>query len=152
MRNFVSLIITLLIFISCSAKKDVPIQGNVEQTILTQERGALDRWSAGDPMGFAEMAADDVTYFDDIMAQTRLDGLEELRDYLTSLVGQIPPHTYEILDPKVQVYGDMAISTLHYQPIIDGEPGPPWKATDVFRWSDGEWRLVHAHWSLVKQQ
>ncbi|UCG61744.1 MAG: nuclear transport factor 2 family protein [Candidatus Zixiibacteriota bacterium] len=152
MRHYVSLIFILLIFISCTAKQEVPGQEAVEQAILAMERQALDRWSAGDPVGFAENAADDITYYDDIAAQTRLDGLEELRSYLTSLEGQIPAHDYELLDTRVQVYGDIAISTLHYQPNVDGEPGPLWKATDVYRFSNGEWRMVHAHWSLVKQE
>jgi len=152
MRHYVSLIFILLIFISCTAKQEVPSQEAAEQAVLAMERQALDRWAAGDPMGFAEAAADDITYFDDITAQTRLDGLEEFRSYLTSLEGQIPAHTYELLDTKVQVYGNIAISTLHYQPSIDGEPGPLWKATDVYRLSNGEWRVVHAHWSLVKQE
>ena len=101
---------------------------------------------------YQDSAADDITYYDDIAAQTRLDGLAEFRSYLTSLEGKITPHTYEILDHKVQVYGNTAISTLHYQPSVDDEPGPLWKATDVYRMSNGEWRMVHAHWSLVKQE
>ena len=152
MRNLIPIIAILLIAISCSTKQDVPSQEKVEQAIFAEERRALDRWAAGDPMGFAEIAAEDITYYDDIAAQTRLDGLEEFRGYLTSLVGEISSHTYEILDPRVQVFGDIAISTLQYQPSIGGEPGPLWKATDVYRLTNGEGRLVHAHWSLVKKQ
>lgn len=152
MKNYVPHLFILLIFISCGGNKDVLTQEKVEQAILAEERRALDRWAAGDPIGFSENFADDVTYFDDIAAQTRIDGLEEIRSYLTSLVGKITPHTYEIVDPKVQVYGDIAICTMRYHPSIDGEPGPPWKATDVYRLINGEWRLVHAHWSLVNQK
>ena len=150
MRNFLSLILVPLILISCTAKKDLPTPENAEQAILALERQALDRWSSGDPMGFAEMSADDITYYDDVAASTRIDGLEEFRSYLASIAESIPPHTYEILDPRVQVYGDIAISTLHYQAKFGEELQSPWKATDVFRLSNGEWRLVHAHWSLVK--
>ncbi|OGC93482.1 MAG: hypothetical protein A2W25_05605 [candidate division Zixibacteria bacterium RBG_16_53_22] len=131
-------------------KQDTLSQKNVEQTILAREHQWLDRWAAGDPLGFSEISADDVTYFDDVAAQTRIDGLEEMRSYLTSLVGKYPPHTYQIVDPKVQVYGDIAICTLRYHSSIGGEPGPPWKATDVYRLTNGEWHMVHAHWSLVK--
>lgn len=150
MKNLFLFIAILLISISCEKKQDTQTQQNVEQIILAKERQALDRWSAGDPLGFAVNFADDVTYFDDISAQTRINGLEEMRNYFTTLVGKIPIHTYEIVDPMVQVYGNIAISTLHYHSIIDGEPGQPWKATDVYRLTDGEWRVVHAHWSLIK--
>lgn len=150
MRNLILFFPILLIFSSCETKQETPTQEDVEQTILAKERQALDRWAAGDPVGFSEGFAEDVTYFDDIGASTRIDGLEELRTYLTSLEGEIPPHTYEIVDPKVQVYGDIAICTLRYHGSINDEPGSPWKATDVYRLTDGEWHLVHAHWSLVK--
>ena len=150
MRNLILLFSFLLIFTACETKQDTPTQEEVEQTILAMERQVSDRWSAGDPLGYAEYSAEDVTWFDDIAASTRIDGLEELRTYLTSLEGEIPPHTYEIVDPKVQAYGDIAICTFRYQGIFNDEPGTPWKATDVYRLTDGEWRLVHAHWSLVK--
>jgi hypothetical protein len=150
MKNFILLFSILLIFTSCNTKQSATTQENVEQTILAMERQSLDRWSAGDPLGFAVNFADDATYFDDIAAQTRIDGLEELQKYLKSLVGKIPPHTYEIVDPKVQVYDKFAIVTLHYHSKIGDEPGPPWKATDVYRLINGKWHVVHAHWSLVK--
>jgi ketosteroid isomerase-like protein len=98
-------------------------------------------------------AADDITYFDDIGAHRRVDGIEAVRDYLASLEGEIPPHEYELLDPKVQIYGDTGVLTMRYQATMaDGQPGPPWKATSVYRRTAGEWRMVHAHWSLVKAQ
>jgi ketosteroid isomerase-like protein len=122
------------------------------EAILAQERKALDRWSSGDPLGYLEVDADDVTYFDDIGASSRIDGKGEMQAYLEMLVGKVPPHSYEIIDPKVQVYGDVGILTLHYQGMLeDGTPAPVWKATSVYRLADEEWRIVHAHWSLVKE-
>lgn len=123
-----------------------------EQAILAQERRALDQWSQGKPSGYVAIQADDVTYFDDIGASRRIDGVAALKQYMESLDGQIPPHRYEVVDPKVQVYGDVGILTMRYEPTAeDGSPGPPWKATSVYRRQDGEWRIVHAHWSLVKE-
>ena len=151
MKNFILLLATLLIFTSCGKKQNTLTQVNVEQTILAKDRQALDRWAAGDPLGFSVNFAEDATYFDDIAAHTRLDGLEEIQNHFASLEGNIPPHSYEIVDPKVQVYGDIAISTLRYHSSINGEPGPPWKATNVYRLTNDEWYIVHAHWSLVKE-
>ena len=124
---------------------------NPESAILDQERRALDRWSQGDPLGYVDGGADDITYFDDIGAHRRVDGIDAVREYLASLEGEIPPHEYEMLDPKVQIYGDTGILTMRYQATMaDGQPGPPWKATSVYRRTAGEWRMVHANWSLVK--
>lgn len=153
MKHFILLFSILLIFTSCEVKQNTLTQEEVEKTILAQERKVWDRWSSGDPLGFAENFADDATYFDDIAAQTRLDGREEIQNYIATFEGNIPLHTVEIVDPKVQVYGDIAIFTFHYQSTMpDGEPNSPWKVTDVYRLINGEWRIVHAHWSLVKEQ
>jgi len=125
---------------------------NDERAILGQECRALDQWAAGNPLGYVDIDADDVTYFDDIGAHSRIDGLDTLRTYLAGLIGKIPPHKYELVDPRVQVYGDVAILTLRYQPSdTDGKPLTAWKATSVYRRSATDWRIVHAHWSTVKE-
>lgn len=125
---------------------------NAEQEILAQERRALDGWSSGDPMGYAEVMADDVTYIDDIGAQNRIEGIEAQRAYLASLRGEIPAHRYELQNTKVQIYGDTAVLTMRYAPSgEDGTPFPPWKATSVYHHDGQEWRIVHAHWSMMKE-
>lgn len=126
--------------------------GDAGQAILAQERRALDRWAKGDPLGYVHIDADDVTYFDDIGAHARINGLAALRKYFASLAGKIPPHRYEIVEPKTQIYGDIGILTLRYHPTAaDGRPLTRWKATSVYRRSAGEWHIVHAHWSVVKE-
>jgi hypothetical protein len=82
-------------------------QTGAEQAILDEERQALARWAQGSPTAYAEVFAGDATYFDDIGAQTRIDGLDALKAYMASLQGKIPPHRQEIVNPKVQVYGDV---------------------------------------------
>lgn len=133
-------------------REDIVTNGNAEQAILAQERRALDRWSQGKPVGYVDIDADDITYFDDIGAHTRVDGIEAMRNYFESLEGKIPPHRYELVAPKVQIYGDIGILTLRYHAhATDGEPLTRWKATSVYRRIAGEWRIVHAHWSIVKE-
>lgn len=122
-----------------------------EQAILARERSALERWSRGDPIGYLEIDADDVTYFDDIGAHHRVDGIDAMREYMSALKGRIPGHDYELVDPRVQLYGDIGILTMRYHPAApDGSPMPPWKATSVYRRTGDDWRIVHAHWSLAK--
>lgn len=122
---------------------------NAREDILAQERLSLDRWAAGDPEGYAENAAADVTYFDDIGASARVDGLDACVAYLASL--QIPPHSYEIVHPNVQVYGDVGILTLHYHGLApSGEVASRWKATVVYRRDAEGWHKVHAHWSEIR--
>ena len=126
-------------------------QPETEQAIVAQERRALEQWAKGNPLGYLEIDADDVTYFDDIGAHSRVDGIGAMRTYLGSLKDKIPPHRYEIVNPKVQLYGDIGILTLRYHAYgADAQPMARWKATSVYRRVDDQWRIVHAHWSLVK--
>lgn len=128
-------------------------QNDDADQVLARERQALDQWSQGKPRGYADVMSEEITYFDDIGALQRKEGLAAMREYLASLEGQIPPHRYEVADPKIQRYGDVAILSFRYQPsTADGEPLTAWKATSVYhREADGEWRIVHGHWSMVKE-
>jgi ketosteroid isomerase-like protein len=97
-------------------------------------------------------ATADASYFDDIAAQERVAGGDALRAYAAGLAGQIPPHAFEMVDPLVQLAGDAAVLTFRYHPAApDGTPLPAWRATTVYRREEGEWRLLHAHWSMQKQ-
>lgn len=123
-----------------------------DQAILAQERRALDRWAQGKPLQYFDRWAEDITYFDDIGAHRRIEGIVAMRNYAASLEGKVPPHHYELVDPKVQVYGDIGIVTLRYEPFgTDGVPLQRWKATLVYRRTGDEWRVVHAHWSMAKE-
>jgi ketosteroid isomerase-like protein len=128
-------------------------QSKDERAILGAERRALDRWAAGDPVGYAQDCAEDATYFDDIAAQQRVDGRAAIQGYFETLAGKIPEHRYEIVDPKVQVYGDVGVLTLRYNPSApppDNRPLQPWKMSAVYRKTGGAWRAVHLHWSMIK--
>jgi ketosteroid isomerase-like protein len=124
---------------------------NADKEIIALERSALDKWSQGNTIGYVDISADDVTLFEFTEGeQQRVEGLEALRKYLAPLGAQIPPHTYDIVNPKVQVYGNTAILTFHWKAsTTDGKPLPKWKTTSVYLWKDGKWRMVHAHWSIV---
>ena len=125
---------------------------SAEEAILAQERDALDRWSSGDPEGYVQSADEDVTYVGFIGAHVRVDGIQALREYLAGIKGQFPAHTYEVVNPRIQVYGDVGILTQHYYPTsLEGEAMGPSKATCVYRRTDGTWHLVHSHWSILKE-
>lgn len=151
-RNFMLLLSFSFILNSCCSKQEQASNEEITQTIIALERQALDNWSKGDPIGFSKNYAVDATYFDDLGAQMRIDSIEEIKNYFTALDGKVPPHKYELVTPKVQVYGDIAILTLQYHAMsLENEQGPPWKATSVYRLKDDKWQVVHANWSLVEK-
>jgi ketosteroid isomerase-like protein len=126
----------------------------VHETILALEKRALKQWYKGDPWGFIEISAPDVTYFDTGTAQ-RLNGLDALRAEYAKREGKIHYDVMDFIDPKVQVQWDTTV--LYYcffstQLNADGSISSriPWNCTEVFVRIDGQWKLVHTHWSFIR--
>jgi RNA polymerase sigma factor (sigma-70 family) len=123
-------------------------------TIVALEKGALDRWGKGDPQGYFDLIAPEETYFDPLTAK-RVDGLEALRAHIAPFNGKIFIDRIELIDPKVQRAGDMAVLTFNLNDygarVGDGPKSTAhWNSTEVYQEKDGQWKIVHSHWSYVK--
>ena len=134
---------------SCSSgNKD-----DLAEKIIAMERSALDRWGQGDPWGFIEISAAEVTYYD-TDTERRLDGLEALRQLYASIEGKIRIERYEMINPKVQIHGDTAVLTFNlidYVPMLEGSiKEVRWNSTEVYSRKNGEWKIIHTHWSHTK--
>lgn len=122
--------------------------------ILRLERGALDRWGKGDPGGFLELYASDITYFDPVTA-VRIDGQQAMVDYYRPFVGKIQISRYEMLNPQVVVDGNMALLTYNLVNYFEDAQGVEsvgscWNSTVVFRHRSGTWNTIHSHWSFTR--
>ena len=125
-----------------------PETATVSAKILGLERAALDRWGKGDPDGFLEINAGDVSYFDPFLDH-RLDGLAELTNWYEGIRGKIKIEQDEIIDPRVQIIGDAAILTYRFN--SQGSEGTArWNATEVYQRFGDQWKIVHSHWSFTK--
>lgn len=119
----------------------------VKKTVLGLERAALDRWGKGDPGGYLEITASNVTYFDPFV-EHRIDGIAGLRRWYEQIWGKIRIDRDEIIDPHVEVIGDVTILTLHF--TSHGSEGEKrWNCTEVYSRSGTDWKIVHSHWSLA---
>ena len=106
------------------------------EQILTLERTALNRWGAGDPDGFLETYAGDVTYFDQVTA-ARLDGHDAMTAYYSPWIGKITVARYEILNPSVVVADDIAVLTYNLVNSLRDANGTErllnrWNSTTVY--------------------
>jgi ketosteroid isomerase-like protein len=148
-RGVVALFLTLALTASCSRGID-PVP---PETIIGLERGALDRWGKGDPQGYAEAYAPEITYFDPF-AERRIDGIAAVQEYLRPITGKVHVDNYEMIDPKVQQYGDVAVLTYNLVSHAKSPAGQPivarWNSTQVYRRSQGKWAIIHNHWSFTK--
>ncbi len=118
--------------------------------IVALEKAMLDRWSTGDTYAFIDIAAPDITYFDPGL-EKRLDGAEAFEKFLGPLKGTFRVFRYEMIDPKVQAHGEVAVLTYNLIDYDDtGKATERWNTSEVYHRLDGQWRLIHSHFSLTK--
>lgn len=119
----------------------------VSETIIALEKGALEKWNQGDPSGYLDLSADDVTYFDPSIEQ-RLDGLDNLKRYYEPIKGTVNVSKYEMLNPKVTPTNNMAVLTFNLHSYKDDNVSK-WNCTEVYRLEpNGQWKIVQTHWSF----
>jgi len=150
MRIVAILLTAAMCGLSCSGTTD----HFQPETIIALERGALDRWGKGDPQGFFDIMASDQTYFDP-MTDKRIDGQDALKKYIAPFAGKIKIERVEMIDPKVQRSGDLAVLTFNlvdYGAQLGDGPKTTarWNSTEVYQRFNGSWKIVHSHWSYVK--
>lgn len=123
-------------------------ESDIAARIIALERVALDRWGKGDPSGFLEISAPDVVYFDPFI-ERRIDGLDALTRYYEALRGKVLIDRYELINPNVQVCGDVAVLTFNYVSFT-GDTQDRWNCTEVYRRTNGDWRIIQTHWSFTQ--
>lgn len=147
MKQFILLTLLLLFFfvpMSFSQTKNKEIS----ETIIALEKRALEKWNQGDPSGYLDLSAEDVTYFDPAIEQ-RIDGLDNLRKYYKPMEGQINVSKYEMISPKVTAMNDMAVLTFSLH-SYKADKVFKWNCTEVYRLEpNGQWKIVHTHWSFL---
>ncbi len=148
------LLATSLLACGLSVSCGTPADDFKPETVIAMERAALDRWGHGDPNGYLETYAPEVTYFDPV-TDKRIDGLEAMRKYYAPLIGKIKVDRYEMLNLNVQHHGDVAVlsyNLLNYGVTFNGEvpPDRPWNSTKIYARINGQWKIVHDHWSYIK--
>jgi ketosteroid isomerase-like protein len=145
-----------------SVEVPVPVQlspreyDGVLGEVMALESAAMERWRKGDPWGFVELYAPDITYFDTGTPQ-RLNGLEAMKaEYAQrQREGKIFYDVMDFIDPKVQVCGDMAVLTYRFfstrlNPDGSVSSRSPWNCSEVYARLDRNWRILHNHWSFIR--
>jgi len=125
----------------------------MKETILSLERGAMERWRNGDPWGFVEISAEDMTYVDPYLTKP-ISSLEEFTAYMKQIEGKIHYQGSEFIDPRVVVVGDAAVLSYNYRSSVITQEGKvasqtPWNATEVYFRRGNQWKIVHTHWSYL---
>jgi ketosteroid isomerase-like protein len=114
--------------------------------IMSMERAALERWGRGDPDGFIEISSPDVSYFDPF-TERRLDGIASLRALYDQLRGRVRIDRFEMIEPRVQAAGDVAVLTYRFD-SHGSEGSMRWNTTEVYLRSSDGWKIIHTHWAF----
>jgi ketosteroid isomerase-like protein len=127
----------------------IPESRDIAAHVIRLEEAALRRWCDGDPSGILEISAEDVVYFDPFLDR-RIDGLPALTDYYESLRGKVSAERFELIDPRVQRVGEVAVLTFNFVSYGGGGGASRWNCTEVFRRIGDSWRLIQTHWSFTR--
>jgi ketosteroid isomerase-like protein len=146
-RNLLVLAAAIMLSSALTAQEFRP------DAIIALERAAMDRWGKGDPQGFIELFADEITYFDP-STERRVDGAEAMRARFAPIKGLVKLDRYEILNPDVYRRGDVAIlsyTLVTYGQRPDGQAQVVrWNVTEAYAQMGGKWKIVHSHFSLTQ--
>lgn len=128
----------------------------MEDSILTLENNAMERWRNGDPGGFVELSAEEITYIDPGLTAP-IVGLQDFTQYMQQFEGQINYQRSEFIDPRVVFAGDAAVLSYNYRSSKISPEGTvlsltPWNATEVYFRLSGQWRIAHTHWSFIRHR
>lgn len=121
--------------------------------VEAMERAALNRWGKGDPQGYLDIMANEVTYFDPVQ-EARVDGIDAMRQMLAPITGKISVSRFDMINPKVQRHGDSALLTFNLVSYVAQPDGSEraiarWNASEVYALVGAGWRIVHSHWSYI---
>ena len=124
---------------------------SIKQKIIELEKEALNEWSSGNASGYSKNASADYTYTDNLGATELIVGKDKVLKYVGTAFANLPEHKYEMYQPHVQYYDDTAILGYQYHPFtLEGDPSTKWSASVVYKLMDGEWKMVHAHWTMLQ--
>jgi ketosteroid isomerase-like protein len=136
-------------------KPSAPVNGTVsgmknmtelEKKIVQIEKDALDKWYEGNPSPYIANMDAEIGYFEPVLDK-RLDGKESLQRMFEALRGKVHADKYDMLNTRVQASDKMAVLTFNLLAVEDGVPFR-WNCTEVYGLEkDGQWKLLHSHWS-----
>jgi ketosteroid isomerase-like protein len=100
-----------------------------------------------------------VTYFDP-STESRVDGLDAIQVRVAPMKNMKPLFTdprYEMINPKVQRHGDVALLTFNLVNYGNLPNGPErvlsrWNSTEVYSRIGGAWKIIHSHWSFIQPE
>ena len=141
-----------LIFAAGTAAAAEPTGAAAEVMAVTKAQWAAENASKPAAQSMSSIA-DDYTEFNAIVPTLVQGKAMAAKFYTASLQSGDKALVSEMINPRVQVYGDTAILTYNYAGMTKGGDGKMQnnlaKSTRVYVKQGGDWKLVHANFAPV---
>jgi ketosteroid isomerase-like protein len=130
---------------------DEPDTTSIEPDLLEITRCMLEAIHTGDVDTYRNLSLDDLTCYETDVTPYRVDGIDFHLDLIRAMHRQGTYQSlvrFDMLSPRVQIYGDTGIVTYTRLMTYADANGPRWSAfneTRVFVRTDGAWRMAHFH-------
>jgi hypothetical protein len=123
---------------------------SIFNSISSQVKAAFDRWYQGDPFGYLDLMAEEMTYFSPF-ANSLVDGKGAVVAAIAPIEGQIHG-LYELVSPDLQLGESMAVHSYRLNELDhQGDLTAGYKVTEVYRQVGDKWLMIHAHFSTAKE-
>ena len=123
----------------------------VARAVIAREKASTEAWRRKDKNFFANLFADDMTYFGAMNPYLETDPKENFLPKFEQISEMFKILDTQMYNPRVQVYGDIAILTYNSSSMVNmggRVMNYTGKMTTVYRRQGDTWRVVHAHESV----
>ena len=123
----------------------------IARAVITREKDSAKAWREKDKNFFAAFMADDATFFGAMNPYLETDPKENFLPKFEQYTEMFKILDTQMYNPRVQVYGDIAILTYNSSSTINmGGRVMTYtgKMTSVYRRQGDTWRVVHGHESM----
>ncbi len=149
MKYKLSSLILVVCIIAASGWQSARAQ--VAHQIIAREKAAFEAWQQKDKAYWADYLTDDATYFGAMSPYLETDPKVNFIPKLDQHFEQFKMLDFQMYNPRVQVYGDVAVLTYNQAATVDmggNMMNYTGKVTSVYVKQGNTWRVVHGHESM----
>jgi len=159
MKKHLQLIVAVLVMAfagglslsAASGPAPEPQRQDIANQIIAREKASVEAWQRKDKAFWSDFLTDDGTYFGPMNPYLETDPKTNFLPKFEQYAEQFKILDWQMYNPRVQVYGDVAILT--YNSAVTNNIGGQvvnytGKVTSVYVKQGNTWRVAHGHESM----
>ena len=123
----------------------------IARAVIAREKASVEAWQRKDKAFFADLFADDMTYFGAMNPYLETDPKVNFIPKFEQYTEMFKILDVQMYNPRVQTYGDTAVLTYNSSSMVNmggRTMSYTGKVTAVYVKQGGVWRIVHTHESM----